>query len=326
LGLIVGYLICTLPLITMQLEYTITQEQQQHLLLFRKHLLNSLETKGFSWEYSISILFDLGIGMEETMQFVYLNRPNEDEFMHWIIQHVKLHETFYDHDDNEDVLSEEELDFWDENGYLVLRGAVSKADCKQASDAIWDFLGASLDDQESWYKPHPAKKGMMVVFTQHEALQKIRNSAKIRKAYEQLYGTKEIYKTIDKVSFNAPDNHVTQFKGSPLHWDVSLSLPIAYKLQGLLYLNDVTSESGAFQCVPGFHLEIDCWLNNLPAGTDPHDYARNTLHPISVPGNTGDFIIWNQALPHSATPNKGKYPRLVQYLTYLPKIKRNSSY
>ena len=46
--------------------------------------------------------------------------------------------------------------------------------------------------------------------------------------------------------------------------------------------------------------------------------ALETLKPEAIIGNAGDFIIWHNALPHCATPNKGENPRMVQYLTYLP--------
>lgn len=302
----------------MQLEYTITEKQQEVLFRLKHHLLNSTKSDEHLWDYGVSTLFDLGIGMEETLNFVYYNRPSDHEFIDWIAKHANAYDPTIDHDEQEDVLSEEDLDFWEDNGYIVIKQAISQSDCKNAANAIWEFLDASPDNKSSWYKSHPAKRGMMVLFTQHQALHKIRNSVKIRKAYEQLYGTTEIYKTIDKVSFNPPEDNMRSFLGSPLHWDVRLSLPIPYKLQGLLYLNNVSSNGGAFQCVPGFHLEIDCWLNNLPAGVDAKDYAQETLHPITIPGNAGDFIIWNQSLPHSATPNKSNTPRLVQYLTYLP--------
>ena len=106
--------------------------------------------------------------------------------------------------------------------------------------------------------------------------------------------------------------------GSKLHWDVSLALPIPFKLQGLLYLNDVTADGGPFQCVPGFHHQIGDWISSLPENINIRDYASQHLKPISITGSAGDFIIWHQALPHCASPNHSKTPRMVQYLTYLP--------
>ena len=99
-----------------------------------------------------------------------------------------------------------------------------------------------------------------------------------------------------------------------------MELPIPYRLQGLLYLSDCAADEGAFHCVPGFQRHIDGWLRALPAGADPREEAKRQLKAQAVPGKAGDFVIWHQALPHCATPNRGSKPRLVQYLTYLPEV------
>ena len=85
-----------------------------------------------------------------------------------------------------------------------------------------------------------------------------------------------------------------------------------------MYLNDVDAGDGAFHCVPGFHKQIDKWITGLPANTDPRLAALTELKPIAIPGNAGDLVIWHQALPHCATPNKGSLPRMVQYIAYKP--------
>ena len=37
-----------------------------------------------------------------------------------------------------------------------------------------------------------------------------------------------------------------------------------------------------------------------------------------IPGAAGDMVIWHDALPHGATPNRGERPRIVQYLNLYP--------
>jgi hypothetical protein len=158
----------------------------------------------------------------------------------------------------------------------------------------------------------------MLQFSDHPALEEIRHGAYLRRAYQQLYGcAASIYPTIDKVSFNPPETPQDRFLGSALHWDVSLKLPIPFKLQGMLYLSDCPARHGAFHCVPGFQHRIADWLRELPPGAAPREWAAGNLQPVAVEGNAGDFIIWHQALPHCATPNRGPSPRMVQYLTYL---------
>ena len=270
-----------------------------------------------TWDNEIKTLFQLGISMEDTLQFLYFKKPDFETFKIWINDRKKDIDTETENL-TENVLSEKDLEFWDRNGYVVVKNAISKEDCEATQHAIWEYLQMDPNKKETWYVRHEDQKGLMLNFSDHETLNKNRFSPRIKKAYEQLYKTSNIYKTIDKVSFNPPKNENFVFLGSPLHWDISLKQPLTFGLQGLLYLTDCGPDDGAFHCVPGFHNQIVQWLNDLGPNENPREKAIKTLEPKPINGNAGDFIIWNNTLPHCATPNKGKTPRMVQYLTYLP--------
>jgi len=269
------------------------------------------------WHNQVRHLSQRGIGMEEALQYLYNQQPTFEAFQLWTTT-KGVKSNFDDNPHTDEVLSAGDKAFWEENGYIVIRNAVPAEQCTAARAAILESLGAEADVADSWYTNHPSKNGLMLSFFQHEALDKNRNSQKIKKAFTELYGDTEIYLLIDKVSFNPPETEEYKFAGSPLHWDVSLQLPIPFVLQGLLYLNDVSAEDGAFHCVPGFHKQIDKWIADLPEDVNPRDIAKEQLTPVAVPGNAGDLVIWHQALPHCATPNKGITPRMVQYITYKP--------
>ncbi|HEY8025811.1 MAG TPA: phytanoyl-CoA dioxygenase family protein [Burkholderiaceae bacterium] len=270
------------------------------------------------WNEEIKLLHGYGIGIETALQFLYFQRPGLEGFQQWVQENRRDHGV-QPEAVTEDVLSAEDLAFWDKNGYVVIKDAVSREQSMAAQRAIWEFLEASPDDPASWYKPHDARNGLMVKFFDHPALHVNRRSGRICKAFQQLYGSTAISKNIDKVSFNPPEQGSGfRFVGSPLHWDVSLVLPIPLRLQGLLYLTDCSADDGAFHCVPGFQHQIEKWLQSLPPDCEPRKLAPQLLKPVPVPGNAGDFVVWHQALPHCATPNHGRLPRMVQYLTYLP--------
>ncbi len=268
------------------------------------------------WEEELAFLYKSGISLESSLAYLYGQKPSLQEYTDWFYQNRKKEAE--ERLNTPDVLTAEDLDFWDKNGYLVLKSAISKEACVQTRGAIWNFLDKTPTNPDSWYTHHPEQKGLMVNFSDHPALESNRRSDRIKKAFEQLYGTDQIYKTIDKVSFNPPVMSHYSFMGSALHWDVSLRLPIPDKFQGLIYLSDCKENDGAFHCVPGFHKSIDHWMATVPPGVHPRDFALQTLQPIPVIGEAGDMVIWHQALPHCATPNHGKTPRMVQYLTYFP--------
>ncbi|TRX35698.1 phytanoyl-CoA dioxygenase family protein [Flavobacterium sp. ZT3R18] len=278
---------------------------------------NKAHDENCSWNKEIEILYRMGIGMEDTLRYLYFEKPSLVLFKEWILENKKTI-SINEPDLDENVLSEEDLMFWKENGYVVVKNAISRSECEATQEAIWEFLGINPDKEESWYQSNAEQRGLMLTFSDHPTLNKNRQSKRIQKAYEQLYGTTQIYKTIDKVSFNPPENDNFQFLGSTLHWDVSLHLPIPFAFQGLLYLTDCGIDDGAFHCVAGFHHKIEDWIHDLSPNENAREVALKTLKSIPVVGNAGDFIIWHQALPHCATPNRNKTPRMVQYLTYLP--------
>lgn len=286
-----------------------------HLLAsFRTRILETTLTPASSWTEEIEHLYKRGVGIDEALHYLYFEKPSIEEFESWICQkEAKVVEVIAK---KSPVLSDEELLFFETNGYLVLKDAIQEEDCRATRKVIWEFLGMDPDVPQTWYKTHPDQRGLMVNFFDHPLLEKNRASARIKKAFEQLYQSKTIYKTIDKVSFNPPVTSNYTFKGSDLHWDVSLKMPIPFRLQGLIYLSDCGPQDGAFHCVPGFHKEIVSWMEKIPSNVSARDYALKTLQPKAITAKAGDMVIWHQALPHCATPNYGKLPRMVQYLSY----------
>lgn len=216
-------------------------------------------------------------------------------------------------------MSNLDIERWDRDGYLILNSAIPKEDCERAVNLIYETIEATPSNPESWYKPHPLKNGIMIQLFISPILDKNRFSSKIRTAYEQLWNRQDLMVSTDRVSFNPPETTFYKFPGPYLHWDVSLKRPIPFGLQGLLYLADTDIDQGAFTVVRGFHKKIENWLAQLGEGVNPRNQKilnNFELEPIS--GKAGDFVIWDQRLPHGSSPNKSSKPRIVQYINYQP--------
>lgn len=280
----------------------------------------------------VSAVFDaVGVGLEPTYQYLFLESPTFTEFEDWILENGNISTEMValfnsaisssnhaiDNIKAEDlVLDEESLKHWDEEGYVIIPNAISKDDCQKSVQVIHDFLDIDPKDKSTWYHEHPQKQGIMVQLFHHPQLDKNRYSKKIRLAYQQLWKRSDLIVSKDRVSFNPPENEHYKFPGPDLHWDVSLKRPIPFGLQGLLYLADTDVNQGAFTLVPGFHRKIDSWLEKLPKNIDPRKYNLHQLGAKPIAASAGDFIIWNQMLPHGSSPNTGTKPRIVQYINY----------
>jgi ectoine hydroxylase-related dioxygenase (phytanoyl-CoA dioxygenase family) len=185
-----------------------------------------------------------------------------------------------------------------------------------AVNAICDFVHADPNRPDTWYGSVQGHSIWIPLF-HHPALQANRESARIHRAFAQLWNREDIWVNVDQAGMNPPEKPGWTFPGPHLHWDMSLAQPIPFGVQGILYLADTAADQGAFTCVPGFHRRIEDWLGSLPAEDDPraHDF---TSEAVPIPGRAGDLVIWHHALPHGSRPNRAALPRFVQYMVGRP--------
>ena len=283
------------------------------------------------WSTDNTLLAGLRVGLRETYDYILNSKPTFAEFEQWIIAknggsidakrleklRVALANEGQPADpDAEPALSAADLEFWDDQGYVILHDAVPPENCRAAVQAICEFLSVRLDQPDTWYKG-PQGHSIWIPLLHHPALWANRDSLRIHRAFAQLWNREDVWVNVDQAGFNPPEKPGWKFPGPHLHWDVSLAQPIPFGVQGILYLADVAADQGAFTCVPGFHRKIDSWLESLPAGADPRAQAVPDA-AVPIAGRAGDLVIWNHALPHGSSPNRAALPRIVQYLVCRP--------
>ncbi|WP_404368534.1 phytanoyl-CoA dioxygenase family protein [Sphingomonas sp. MMS24-J45] len=289
-------------------------------------------------EHQWRMLLDtLGLGIEQTMQHAGRTRPDFATFAEWVIstaghpdpERVARYHAALDGlppppttaarlaeiDAMPPVLDADDLSHWNELGYVILRAAIDPALAADTAALVWEIVGATPDNPASWYDAG-ARNGIMVQHFQSPQQDAIRRSPRTHKAFAQLWGRSDLWMNTDRLGFNPPVRHDWKFAGQPLHWDDSLVRPIPFGTQAILYLTDTAAEQGALQLIPGFHHKLDAWLDSL-GDSDPR-LVDLTAQAVPIAANAGDLIIWRSDLPHGATANHGRVPRLVQYLAMYP--------
>ena len=222
------------------------------------------------------------------------------------------------------VLSAADHAHFAEHGYVVVRGAVPREQAQAAAEALWQHRRMDPDNPETWYVRFT--HGIMVQLFHHPALAANRESVRVRRAFEEIWGTDDLWMTVDRLSFNPPEREGWRFPGPRLHWDADLTIrPLPFATQGLIYLTDTAANQGAFACVCGFHHRIEAWLAARPPGSHPQAEELGPVEPTPIAAEAGDLVIWHHALPHGATPNTGTRPRIVQYVNALPTPARRPS-
>lgn len=282
------------------------------------------------------VLSTFRLGLEQTLSHLGQVRPDRTEFLAWVVATAgtpseedvaRLEATLAGSpappstaarlaqvEAMPPALDPTELERFERDGYAVLRGALTSRQASAAADAVLAATGAELQDPTTWYGGRTNQ--IMVQLFQHPALDVARRSARVHKAFAQLWGTSDLWVTTDRASFNPPLRPGDGFAPPRLHWDVSLARPVPFATQGILYLTDTSEDQGALELVPGFHHRLDSWLDGL--GTADPRSVDLSAGAVRVAAGAGDLVIWRQDLPHGASPNHTDRPRVAQYLTMFP--------
>ena len=218
------------------------------------------------------------------------------------------------------ILTEDDLRFFDENGYIVVSGAVPPENCEATIDAIFEFLGMDPNAPEDWYRL-PLTPGGMIEMYQNPAMWNNRQHPKIHAVFADLFDNEKLWVSFDRVNLKPPMHpaHPDYDHKGFMHWDADITTANTqgFGVQGVLYLADTTPEMGGFQCAPGHHKIVKAWAAECPR--QKGDRPDMTAVPVvPIPGTAGDLVIWNRLLYHGNGHNRSNRPRLAQYITMSP--------
>ncbi|MFD0799103.1 phytanoyl-CoA dioxygenase family protein [Maribacter chungangensis] len=232
------------------------------------------------------------------------------------------------------VLSEDDWQFWIHNGYIVIKNAVPVEQAKQTADFLWEFDEKDPNDKTTWYAPPRAEMQMkeltgtgMVEVYNHQYLWNNRQTQRVYDAFVDVWGTEELWVTIDRANLNFPLPPGVAKKGF-IHWDYDPETR-PQNVQGVLALADQDDENmGGFQCIPWLYRNYDSWKLTQPEDRDRFQPDISDLEDkiVKVKMNAGDLLIFNSTEPHGIRPNKSKDKvRIAQYISMMPAEEDNKA-
>ena len=225
------------------------------------------------------------------------------------------------------ILSDTDWAFWIENGYVIIKSAVSREQALRTADFIWEFEEKDKNDPSTWYTQPRADMEMkeligtgMVEVYNHQLLWENRQAQRVYDAFADIWGTEKLWVTIDRANLNFPIRPGFEYKGF-IHWDYDPETK-PQNVQGVLALADQEDENmGGFQCIPELYRTYDTWKLTQPAD-------RNRFKPdvtgledklVKVKLKAGDLLIFNSTQPHGIRPNRSADKvRVAQYISMMP--------
>ena len=225
------------------------------------------------------------------------------------------------------VLSIEDWHFWRENGYVVIKQAVSREQAAESAAFLWEFEDKDPEDQATWYSAPRAEMQMkelagtgMVEVYNNQHLWNNRQMPRVHDAFVDIWGTEKLWVTIDRANLNFPIRPGYEYKGF-IHWDYDPDTK-PQNVQGVLALADQLDENmGGFQCIPWLYRNYDTWKLSQPEDRNKFqpDITELEDHIVKVPLEAGDLLIFNSSEPHGIRPNHSKdQVRIAQYISMMP--------
>jgi ectoine hydroxylase-related dioxygenase (phytanoyl-CoA dioxygenase family) len=230
------------------------------------------------------------------------------------------------------VLSEDDWDFWIQNGYVVVKNAVSRRQAEETAKFLWEFEEKDLNDPSTWYTDARAEIQMkelagtdMVEVYNNQYLWNNRQNPKVYDTFVDIWGTEKLWVTIDRANLNFPIRPGYHYQGF-IHWDYDPETR-PQNVQGVLALADQTDpEMGGFQCIPDLYRTYHSWKLSQPADRDHFkpDITQFEDKIKKVLLEAGDLLVFNSTQPHGIRPNHSRDKvRVAQYISMMPAEEEN---
>ena len=232
------------------------------------------------------------------------------------------------------VLSLDDWNFWLNNGYVVVKNAISRSQAKKTADFLWEFEEKDPNKPKEWCTSPRAKMQMkelqgtgMVEVYNHQYLWENRQIERVYNAFVDIWGTEKLWSTIDRANLNFPIQPGFEQKGF-IHWEYDPETK-PQNVQGVLALSDqIDPEMGGFQCIPWLFRNYDSWKLSQTKERDRFQPNTKDLkkYIIKVPLEAGDLLIFNSLEPHGIRPNNSiDKVRIAQYISMMPADEKNLS-
>lgn len=215
-------------------------------------------------------------------------------------------------------LSDEQIKFYDNNGYLIINDLLNKNEINN--------LIHMVDEIQDW-KPTPNKwmlyyennrmnNEKLLCRTEnflpyHKNLSDLITKGRINHMLDQILREKPILFK-EKINYKLP-----YASGFPAHQDAPAFTTFNQKNHITLNIavDSATIENGCLEVAPGFHKDGILEQNNINGGlSEKKEKELNNWIPVKL--NPGDLLLFSSYIPHRSGNNNTSKARRSVYITY----------
>ncbi|MDA0306426.1 MAG: phytanoyl-CoA dioxygenase family protein [Proteobacteria bacterium] len=211
------------------------------------------------------------------------------------------------------VISDEQIDFFKNDGFLVLRQGFDADEMKQIDTWTKELVGLPEVSGKHWVYHEKSLKGdgadligrIENIAPFHDGFAEL--SQVLRAPVAQLLGEEaELFK--EKVNFKMPGGDgFKPHQDSQAGWDDYAD----FFISALVSIDEATPENGCLKMVSGHH------QRGLFKSWEPlSDEDMTGMEFVMVPTKPGDIVFFDCYAPHASEPNLTDQTRRIYYATY----------
>ncbi|GAA4469693.1 phytanoyl-CoA dioxygenase family protein [Nibrella saemangeumensis] len=225
-------------------------------------------------------------------------------------------------------LSPEQIQFYRDNGYLILRNRFSPDEVQAWQQEADQLLHADFIAENNLRTPmHQMPDGQKVVERVDPVIDvSVRFKAllfddRILEPLRSIFGEEPVLFK-DKLIFKVP-----RMRGYEMHQDFAWWQPQAGEdtfeaihpdkiLSVMLAIDPATRENGALELYPGYHRELLTPVGQLRNMQEAEIARMDLSGQVVATTEPGDIIVFHSLTPHSSEPNRSQVSRRQLYMTY----------
>jgi len=223
----------------------------------------------------------------------------------------------------ESLLTREQIDFYQENGFIKIDNVLTKNEIKELADFIEEAMreedGNSVKTDKKGGSYYRVLNQKVNVWRDHGGMARYTMHPRLAQIALELSGAKGIRLFHDHALWKMPGDS----KETPWHQDFPYwPMSEAGALSVWIPLDDVDEENGCMQFVPGSHNAGKLKSISLVDPEDLFEEVKGTQleksRPVKVPLKAGSCTFHNGLTFHYAHANHSDKPRRVLAIIFMP--------